>query len=54
MVGVYNVTPDPQKLPRWVVPMGNWAWDALNDGAPLTDGEIALEGYQARWLVQAA
>src|SRR5919107_83305 len=29
MVGVYNVTSEVQSLPRWVIPLGNWAWDAL-------------------------
>ena len=51
MVGLYNITAEPQMLPRWVVPLGNWARDALTDSAPLTDGPIALEGYQVRWLV---
>jgi amylosucrase len=23
MVGVYNMTPESQKLPRWVIPLGN-------------------------------
>ena len=54
LVGVYNVTPEPQRLPRWVLPLGNWATDALNGGSPLTDAELTLEAYQARWLVQAA
>ena len=44
LVGVYNVTPDPQKLPRWVIPLGNWATDALNGGTPLTDGDLTLRG----------
>ena len=52
MVGVYNMTTDPQKLPRWVVPLGNWAWDALTEETPLTDGPLTLEGYQVRWFVQ--
>jgi amylosucrase len=52
MVGVYNVTPDAQELPRWVIPVGNWAFDALSDETPLTDGPLWLEGYQARWFVQ--
>jgi amylosucrase len=54
MVGLYNMTPDVQKLPRWVVSLGNWSRDALSDEAPLTDGEIVLQPYQARWLVQSA
>ena len=54
MVGIYNVTPDPQRLPRWVVSLGNWATDALTGENPLTDREIVLEPYQARWLVQPA
>ncbi|MFT4164752.1 MAG: amylosucrase [Microlunatus sp.] len=52
MVGLYNVTPEPQRLPRWVVSLGNWASDALTGEQPLTDREIVLEPYQARWLVQ--
>ncbi len=52
LVGIYNVTPDPQSLPRWVIPVGNWAWDALSDETPLTDGPLAVEGYQVRWFVQ--
>ena len=43
-----------QKLPRWVVSLGNWAHDALNDESPLSDGDIVLQPYQARWLVQSA
>lgn len=54
MVGLYNVTPEPQRLPRWVVSLGNWASDALSGEHPLTDREIVLEPYQARWLVQPA
>jgi len=54
MVGLYNMTPDVQKLPRWVVSLGNWSRDALTDETPLTDGEIVLQPYQARWLVQSA
>lgn len=54
MVGLYNVTPEPQRLPRWVVSLGNWASDALTGEHPLTDREIVLEPYQARWLVQPA
>ena len=54
MVGLYNVTPDRQLLPRWVVSLGNWAQDALNDESPLSDGDIVLQPYQARWLVQSA
>ena len=52
MVGIYNVTPDRQALPRWVIPVGNWAWDALNEDTPLTDGPLPVEGYQVRWFVQ--
>ena len=40
MVGVYNMTPESQKLPRWVIPLGNWAWDALTEETPLTDGPL--------------
>ncbi len=54
MVGLYNVTPERQRLPRWVVSLGNWATDALTGEQPLTDREIVLEPYQARWLVQPA
>ena len=54
MVGLYNVTPDAQTLPRWVIPVGNWAWDALTEETPLTDGPLSLEGYQVRWFVQQA
>ena len=54
MVGVYNVTPEEQSLPRWVVPVGNWAWDALTEQTPLTDGPLVLQGYQTRWFVQQA
>ena len=52
MVGVYNMTTESQRLPRWVVPLGNWAWDALTDETPLTDGPLTLDGYQVRWFVQ--
>ncbi len=52
MTGVYNVTPTVQVLPRWVIPLGNWAWDALTEDTPLTDGPLTLEGYQVRWFVQ--
>jgi amylosucrase len=52
MVGVYNMTTESQKLPRWVIPLGNWAWDALTEETPLTDGSLTLDGYQVRWLVQ--
>ena len=52
MVGVYNVTPEDQSLPRWVVPVGNLALDALTEEAPLTDGPLRLTAYQARWFVQ--
>jgi amylosucrase len=52
MVGVYNMTTDLQKLPRWVIPLGNWAWDALTDETPLTNGPLKLDGYQVRWFVQ--
>ena len=54
MVGLYNVKPEPQRLPRWVVSLGNWATDALTGEQPLTDREIILGPYQARWLVQPA
>ena len=51
MVGVYNMTQEDQSLPRWVVPVGNWAWDALTEETPLTDGPLQLTGYQTRWFV---
>jgi len=54
MVGVYNVTAEAQILPRWVIPLGNWAWDALTEETPLTDGDLQLDTYQARWFVQQA
>ena len=46
------MTPDAQELPRWVIPVGNWAWDALTEETPLTDGPVWLDGYQTRWFVQ--
>ena len=52
LVGVYNMTTESQKLPRWVIPLGNWAWDALTEETPLTSGQLTLDGYQVRWLVQ--
>jgi amylosucrase len=52
MVGVYNMTIETQTLPRWVIPLGNWAWDALTDETPLTNGPLTLDGYQVRWFVQ--
>jgi amylosucrase len=52
MIGVYNMTTEPQKLLRWVIPLGNWAWDALTEETPLTDGPLTLDGYQVRWFVQ--
>jgi amylosucrase len=54
MVGVYNFSTDPQVLARWVIPLGNWAWDALTEETPLTDGGLQLEPYQVRWFVQQA
>ena len=45
---------DPQVLPRWVIPLGNWAWDALTEETPLTDAGLQLEPYQVRWFVQPA
>ncbi len=51
LVGVYNVTAEPQVLPRWVIPVGNWAWDALTEETPLTDSDLLVEGYQVRWFV---
>lgn len=53
MVGVYNVTDAPQTLARWVVPVGNWAWDALTEETPLTDGPLTVAPYQTFWFVQA-
>jgi amylosucrase len=52
MVGVFNMSTAPQVLPRWVIPLGNWAWDALTEETPLTDGGLQLEPYQVRWFVQ--
>jgi amylosucrase len=52
LVEVYNVTAVEQSLPRWVVPVGNWAWDALTEQTPLTDGPLTLAPYQTRWFVQ--
>jgi amylosucrase len=52
MVAVYNMSTDPQVLPRWVIPLGNWAWDALTEETPLTDAGLQLEPYQVRWFVQ--
>ena len=52
LVAVHNMTPDRQILPRWVLPVGNWAWDALTEETPLTDGSLTLTGYQVRWFVQ--
>jgi amylosucrase len=54
MVGVYNVTAEDQSLPRWVLPVGNWAWDALTEETPLTDQALTVRGYQVRWFVQPA
>ncbi|MET0693772.1 MAG: amylosucrase [Propionibacteriaceae bacterium] len=52
VVGIYNVTPDAQTLPRWVIPVGNEAWDALTEDTPLTNHDLPVEPYQARWFVQ--
>jgi amylosucrase len=52
MVAVYNMTTESQQLPRWVIPLGNWAWDALTEETPLTNGALTLDAYQVRWLVQ--
>jgi amylosucrase len=41
-------------LPRWVLPVGNWAVDALTGQSPLTDDPLTLHGYQTRWFVQPA
>jgi len=35
-----------------VIPLSNWAWDALTDETPLTDRQLILDGYQVRWFVQ--
>jgi amylosucrase len=48
------MTAEVQILPRWVIPLGNWAWDALTEDTPLTDADLRVEGYQARWFVQQA
>jgi amylosucrase len=52
IVGVYNVTPDPQTLPRWVIALNSQAWDALTEDTPLSDADLKVEPYQARWFVQ--
>jgi amylosucrase len=52
MVAVYNMTTESQRLPRWIIPLGNWAWDALTEETPLTDGPLTLDAYQVRWFVQ--
>ncbi len=52
LVGVYNVTPDRQALPRWTIPLPDHAWDALTDERPLRGGDLWLDPYQCRWLVQ--
>jgi len=51
---VYNFTPQPQTLPRWVIPVADGAWDALNDERPLTSADLSLQPYHARWFVQQA
>jgi amylosucrase len=51
MVAVHNMTAEPQTLPRWVVPVGNWAWDALTEETPLSDGPLHLGPYEVRWFV---
>ena len=48
MVGFCNVTPDSESLPRWVIPLGNWAWDALTDDTPLTDGPVMVPRARTR------
>jgi amylosucrase len=35
-----------------VIPLGNWAWDALTEETPLTNGSLTMDGYQVRWFVQ--
>ena len=52
VVEVYNMTPDPQSLPRWVMPVGNWSFDALTEDTPLDDGPLVVQGYQTRWFVE--
>ena len=52
MVQLYNVTDAEQTVPRWVLPVGNWARDALTEEVPLTDGPVTLAPYQTRWFVQ--
>ncbi|MFL6045025.1 MAG: amylosucrase [Propionibacteriaceae bacterium] len=52
LASVYNMTAESQELPRWVIPLGNWARDALTDETPLTDRPLTLDGYQVRWFVQ--
>ncbi len=46
------MTAEEQLLPRWVIPVGNWAWDALTEQTPLTDQSLPVAGYQVRWFVQ--
>ncbi|HYP43728.1 MAG TPA: amylosucrase [Propionibacteriaceae bacterium] len=53
LVQVYNMTPDVQVLPRWVMPVSQ-AWDALSEESPLTDADLTLEPYQSRWFVEQA
>ncbi|HEX8508744.1 MAG TPA: amylosucrase [Propionibacteriaceae bacterium] len=54
IVEVFNVTPVPQTLPRWVLPVTDDAWDALTDETPLTHADVRVQPYQARWFVQQA
>ena len=51
MVAVHNVTAQPQSLPRWVLPVGSWAEDALTRETPLDDGPLHLGPYEVRWFV---
>ena len=49
MVGVYNMTTKQQKLPRWVIPLGNWAWDALTEESAIERWAATLGELQVRW-----
>lgn len=54
LVGVYNLTPEPQRLARWAVPVGNAAVDALTEDAGLSEADLNLAPYEVRWFVQDA
>ncbi|MGI8457286.1 MAG: amylosucrase [Propionibacteriaceae bacterium] len=54
IVQVYNVSPVPQRLPRWVVPLADGARNALATGAVLDGADLDLGPYECRWLVHQA